>query len=121
MGIFDELIGELIVGALTVIGGAIVAVASYFLICTIVEMVEELITKWNIGGILKKALRNAKEQKAKKMLQGAVKAVVAGKTPDCVSVDVFNEDTEEKVRVKLKTTKGVHDTITEGMMISVAY
>lgn len=119
MGMFDELIGEAIVAVASVVGGAVIGLVAGLLVCTIIEVVEELITKWNINGLIRKALQNSKEKKAREMLGKAIKGVVKGKEVDCVSIDLFEEGSEEKVCVKLKTSKGVDNSVTEGMAIAM--
>ena len=66
-----------------------------------------------------KGFAKLQRKKAREMLGKAIKGVVSGKELDCVSIDVFEEGSEEKVRVKLKTSKGVDNSVTEGMAIAM--
>lgn len=117
---FEEIIGDLVVGALSALGGALVGCFSALIICTIVCTVYERITRHNLPQLILKALRESKEEKAKKLMAGVIRGSVQSVAPNCITIDAFldeNETQEEKIRIKLQTTQGVDSSIPIGMSI----
>lgn len=94
--------------------------AMVYAISNIIEKVQELITRTNIGQMVRDALQKAKKNAAQKAIGGAVSGIVVDATSHSVTVDIFDEDTQEKTQVKLNTTVGVDKSIVNGMPVSIA-
>lgn len=108
-------------GALMLFFGPVTGAIAYAVGSNIIEKVQELITRTNIGQMVRNALQKAKIKSAQKAIGGAIEGIVVDATPHSVTVDIFNEDTQEKTRVNLNTTAGVDKSIVNGMPVSIAY
>lgn len=112
-----RIISVLIKGLLFAVGGIIIGIFAALLVCRIVETVYVRITRSNLGHLICEALRSSKEDRARKLLKKAIKGAVTGKTPDTVSVSLFDDNNNTAVEVKLKTTHGVDESVITGMVI----
>lgn len=97
--------------------GILIAIFAAFLVCKIVETVYVRISKSNLGTLIRQALNHSKEEKARKILAKAIKGTVKGKTPNTVSIDIFDDSGNTAVELTLKSSQGVDASIIPGMAV----
>lgn len=109
---FEELLGEILVAAGAVVVGAFAGWA----IGTIIYTVSEKITKSSLSRMIREALWNTKEEKARRILAGVIHGAVQSVGTNYVTIDAFLDDNpNDMVKVRLETTEGVDNSVQERM------
>lgn len=109
---FEELLGEILVAA----GATVLGAFAGWAICTIIYTVSEKITKSNLSRMIREALWNSKEEKARHILAGVIHGTVQSVGTNYVTIDAFlDEDQNSVVKVKLETPEGVDSSVQERM------
>ena len=98
----------LLLGAGLLIGAAV--------IITIAETVNEFITKYNLPRLIRKALGNSTEEKAKELLAQALNGKIHELDGNTISISLFDQNGTEEAQVRLTGT-GVSSALKAGMTI----
>ncbi|MBR5565270.1 MAG: hypothetical protein IKW08_03790 [Roseburia sp.] len=96
-----------ILGAL--IGAGVVLVA--YTVC-------QCITRSNLPGLIQDALRNSKEEKAKRLLAKAIEARIKSVQGNTVTIEMLEKAGSTSVEVEL-TGNGVDSSVKQGMKLAV--
>lgn len=98
----------LILGLGLVVGAAV--------ILTIAVTVNEFITQYNLPRLIRDALGNSTEEKAKKLLAQALNGKIHELDGNTISVSLFSQNGTEEAQVKI-TGSGISNSLSTGMTI----
>lgn len=98
----------LILGLGLVVGAAV--------ILTIAVTVNEFITQYNLPRLIRDALGNSTEEKAKKLLAQALNGKIHELDGNTISVSLFSQNGTEEAQVKI-TGSGISSSLSTGMTI----
>lgn len=98
----------LVLGAGLLIGAVV--------ILTIAETVQEFITEYNLPRLIRRALGNSTEEKAKQLLAQALNGRIHELDGNTISISLFDQNGTEEAQVRLTGT-GISCTLKAGMTI----
>lgn len=86
-------------------------------IITIAETVSEFITKYNLPKLVRRALENSTEAKAKELLSGALEGKIHELDGNTISISLLDQNGTEALQVRLTTEAGISNVLAAGMAI----